>query len=265
MTNSPESNPVRLHFEERGAGFPVIILHGLFGSLANWRSVARALGETQRVLSLDLRNHGRSPHARPHSYAAMLADLDLFYREHDLETAIVIGHSMGGRLAMHLAIAQPRRVRGLCVLDVSPVGAPNNEVGAILELMKAFDPSECATRREAGEGLARQIEDPGLAASILMNVGRRADGSLFWRLGVDAISSDFDRLREQPPDGAYDGPCLFVRGDRSSYFPGEHDALVLERFPQARIVTLAGAGHLLHVDRPGELRALLEDFCAGLS
>lgn len=264
MPLTAESDPVRLHHEERGVGPPVVILHGLLGSLSNWRSVARVLGEQNRVLSVDLRNHGRSPYVRPHSYAAMLADLELFFDQSQIDSAVLIGHSMGGRVAMHMALARPERVRGLCVLDVSPVGGPKSEIKSILEMMRNFDPGECASRREAGDYLARQVADPGLTASILMNIGRRHDGRLFWRLGLDAIAEDFDRLRDPPPQGSYAGQCLFVRGGASSYFPLDHDGLVREQFPQARIVTLQGAGHLLHVDKPAELRGLLEGFCDGL-
>jgi esterase len=264
MTSIAESVPVRLHYEERGRGPDIVIVHGLFGSLSNWRSVARTLAEHHRVLSVDLRNHGRSPHARPHSYAAMLSDLELFFDDVVVGPAVVIGHSMGGRVAMHLALSSPKRVRALCVLDVSPLGGPNNQVRNILELMRGLDPSVCTSRREAGELLAQQIDDPGLAASILMNIGRRDDGTLFWRLGIDPIAENFDGLREAPPDAAYNGDCLFVRGGASSYLPRDHDEVVRERFPNAQIETLDGAGHLLHVDSPADLRRLLEDFCGGL-
>ncbi len=165
---------------------------------------------------------------------------------------------------MHIALVHPARVTGLAILDVLPVGGPKSEVGRVLELMKRFDPGECASRRDAGEHLAQSIRDPSLASSILMNVGRRADGRLFWRLGVEEISDDFDKLGFEAPKGTYDGPCLFVRGGASSYFPPQGAAIVRERFPGARIECLEGAGHLLHVDRPDELRSLLGDFCDSL-
>jgi len=258
-----EADPVRLHYEERGSGAPVVILHGLFGSLSNWRSVARYLSESYRVLSVDLRNHGRSPHARPHSYAAMVCDVVRFFDEHELSSPVVVGHSMGGRVAMHLALTHPGRVAGLCVLDVLPTGGPKSEIGNVLELMKSFDPAECSSRREAGTRLSEQIADEALASSILMNVGRARDGKLFWRLGVEEIAADFDGLSEPAPQSVYGGACLFVRGGASSYFPAERESEVRARFSSARVECLEGAGHLLHIDRPDALRGLLAEFLRG--
>lgn len=260
------SEAVDLHYELRGDGggprCPVLILHGLFGSLANWRTLARSLADARFVYSVDLRNHGRSPHARPHDYAAMAADCERFVRDRVGRPVDVVGHSMGGRVAMHLALGHGELVRRLVVIDISPKSSATIEPRSILEALLAVDPGRHRARSDVDAELAARVADPALRAWLLMNLEKRADGRLAWRIGLEEIAEAFDRPPTPLPAGCRLGPCLFVRGARSPYLPTADEPFVRSLFPDAEIVTIAGAGHMPHVDAPRELARVIAGFLA---
>ncbi len=244
-----------MHFERVGEGAALLVLHGLFGSLVNWRSVARDLASRLTVFSVDLRNHGRSPHAPGNSYEEMAADLLRFLDDRGLAKAHVLGHSMGGKVAMQLALTEGARVDRLIVADIGPRAYPaiGDPVFAALGAMK---PATLGSRRQAETELSRLLPDPGLRAFLLMGLAP-ADGAGFrWRFHVDALAasrSEIGRAIEGP--GGFPGPTLFLRGERSEYVTEEDRPAISRLFPAARIVTVPAAGHWLHVERR-------EAFCA---
>jgi len=242
---------VELHFERFGHGAPVLILHGLFGSSTNWRRIGKKLGERYCVYAVDQRNHGRSPHVDAVGYEDLVADSLAFLDRHGIERAAVIGHSMGGKAAMKLALAAPERVEALVVVDIAPARQSADGLRTVLDALLVVDPSSCATREEVDAKLAARIPDARLRQFLLMNVTRGEDGTLRWRLNLPAIADHFAELAGPiDSDTAYEGPALFVRGEMSGYVRDADRADIERLFPRASVVTIKGAGHWLHAEAP---------------
>jgi esterase len=252
---------VELHFERYGHGAPVLILHGLFGSSTNWRTVAKRLGEQYCVYAVDQRNHGRSPHTDAFGYDVLAADARLFLDSHGIERAVVIGHSMGGKAAMRLALEHPDHVAAVVVVDIAPGRESADGLRPVLDGLLAVDPSTCATRSEVGRKLAARIGDARLRQFLLMNVTRGEAGVLRWRLNLGAISAHFAELAG-PIDvqGAYFGPALFVRGEKSGYVRDVDRPDIARLFPRSSIVTIDGAGHWVHAEAPERFLDVVDGF-----
>lgn len=237
-----------LEAHEEGAGPPVVVLHGLFGAARNWRSVQRALSGRFRVIALDLRNHGASPHARPMDYPAMAADVRATLAERGAVPAALVGHSMGGKVAMTLALARPDLVSRLAVVDIAPVAyqpAHRALIAAMIGLRLAPD----LTRAAADAALAEVVASPAERGFVLQNL--RLAPAPRWRLGLAEIASGMAAIEgfEAPEGAVYAGPALFIAGARSSYIRPEHHEPIAARFPAARHVTIA-AGHWVPAEAP---------------
>jgi pimeloyl-ACP methyl ester carboxylesterase len=246
---------------EQGSGPPLLILHGLFGSATNWTGIARRLAAGRRVFALDLRNHGRSPWSDAVGYAAQAEDLDRFIRRHEIAPATLLGHSMGGKTAMALALREPDLVARLIVVDVAPAAYPP-VLGAYAEAMRAIDPRRLARRAEADALLAERIPEAPIRSFLLQNLVAGPEG-LGWRLNLDALAAGMAEISgfpALPPAARYDGPTLFIRGERSDYVEARHEPAIRERFPRAEIVTIAGAGHWVHAERPDAFLEAVERF-----
>ena len=246
---------------ELGSGSPVALLHGLFGSAANFGSLQRRLADRHRVIALDLRNHGNSPHAPYMSYPAMAEDvLETLRARHALPCALV-GHSMGGKVAMAAALEAPGAVSRLLVADIAPVQYPLL-YRPYIDAMKAMELTPELTRVAADRALATAVEDPGVRAFLLQNL--RFGTEPAWRIGLDAISNALPQLSGWPDleEAAYLGLTLFVAGARSDYIKPEHRAIIRELFPSARFAVLKNAGHWLHADNPDGFLAILDAFLA---
>jgi esterase len=251
-----------LAVQERGSGPPVLILHGLFGSAGNWAGVARALGERFRVLSLDLRNHGASPWDDRMDYPAMAEDVAQFIATRQLGSAAVIGHSLGGKVAMTLALSEPRLVERLVVVDIAPVPRPPTHL-ALVEAMRGLDLAR-VTRRAAADALLQpRVPDDAERAFLLQNLVFGADGPR-WRINLDAIAAGMDDMAGFPAAATpYLNPVLVIRGALSTYVR-ERDLPAFQRlFPAYRLVTIDGAGHWLHAERPQQFLAAVTPFLAG--
>jgi esterase len=243
---------VALSYTEYGAGEPLVILHGLFGSKRNWSAVAKRLGAVRRVLAVDLRNHGESPWDDRHDYPALAEDVaDLIDRVIG-RPAAVLGHSMGGKAAMLVALTRPELVERLVVADIAP--ARSN--GSLIEPLRALRavPLEAHGRRaEVEAALAEAIPDPAVRGFLVLNLVPGPKG-LSWTVNLDALERHFDAIAGFPsvPAGErFDGPTLFVVGGRSDYVRPEHHAEIARLFPAAEFAVLAGAGHWVHADAPG--------------
>lgn len=251
---------MRLEHARYGENGPaVVIAHGLFGSARNWTSVARRLaGEGFRVFTPDLRNHGASPWSDIMTYAAMAEDLREFLAP--LGSAAVIGHSMGGKAAMMLAVTRPELVARLAVVDIAPAPYGHSHMGFI-EAMRAADLS--SGRRAAVEAQLRQAVPEAPVRQFLLQNLVGEDGGLRWRINLDALADNMDALLGWPrlPEGAsYGGPALFVAGEHSDYLRPEHNRPIRRLFPQATTVTVSGAGHWVHAERPERFLAELLPF-----
>jgi esterase len=233
------------------AGPPLVILHGLLGSARNWTGVAKELGATHRVFALDLRNHGRSPWAETMSFDDMADDVAAFIAGRGLERTALIGQSLGGKVAMRLALRRPERVERLLVVDVAPV-AYGHSFASFVEAMQAVDLASVARRADAEAQLEGAIGDAAIRSFLLQNLVR-TDAGFVWRVNLDALAANMAALLgfpAPPRDAAYRGPTLFIAGARSSYVKPEHRPLIARLFPAAEHAVIEGAGHWVHAERP---------------
>lgn len=232
---------------------PLLIAHGLFGSARNWGSTARRLSQTRPVRVVDMRNHGESFWSDDHSYAAMAGDLaGILDGPSD-----VLGHSMGGKAAMVLALSHPELVRKLVVADISPVAYGHSQ-GHLVEAMKALPLEQIGSRADADRLLAERVEDRGVRAFLLQSLDRREKR---WSLNLDVLGRDMDGITGWPgADGMFGGPALFLAGEESDYVQQGHRDEIKRLFPKARIARIPGAGHWLHADAPGPFEAAVGAF-----
>jgi esterase len=248
-----------LHAAEAGQGAPLVLLHGLFGSARNFATVQREFARQHRTIALDLRNHGASPHAPDMAYPAMAGDvLQTLDRLHALP-ATLLGHSMGGKVAMLAALTQPGRIARLIVADIAPVAYPPH-YRDIAAAMASLSLPPGATRADADAALAASVPDKAMRAFLLQNM--QTGASPAWRIGMAEIAAALPVIEDwDAPSGArYDGPTLFIAGATSNYIQPANRAAIRALFPQARFVTLKHAGHWLHADNPSGFIAVVEAF-----
>jgi esterase len=234
-------------------GTPILILHGLLGSARNWTSIAKQLADTRQVFALDLRNHARSPWADTMSFEEMAGDVAAFVERHDLSRPAVIGHSLGGKVAMRLALTRAGLVARLVVVDVAPVTYAHT-FGPFVEAMQEVDLATVRQRADADRQLERAIPDAAVRSFLLQNLVK-TDAGYAWRVHLEAIAANMRELLGFPPlseDAVYRGPTLFVAGGNSRYLKPEHWPLIERLFPQAELAAIAGAGHWVHAERPAE-------------
>ncbi len=255
---------MKLHAERFGDGPPLVVLHGLLGSGDNWLGLTKIWAQQSTVLVPDLRNHGRSPHADETSIAAMAGDIAELLGDHACAPAVILGHSLGGKVAMRMALDSPQHVAGLIVVDIAPRAYPPAHE-SIFRAMLAIDLSQHATRTSVEQELAGSIPEPSVRQWLLKNLGRDAHGRFVWKPNLPALSRDLAELSAGfAAVSSYDGPALFIRGGRSCYLTEEDSKGILPWFPQAKVETLAEAGHWVHVDAPGRLSQLVQDFMASV-
>ena len=247
---------MRLRAQISGAGSPVVLLHGLFGSARNLGALSRALAPAHRVLAMDQRNHGDSQHDPTMDYPILAADvLETMAAENALPAA-VLGHSMGGKTAMRLALASPKAVTRLVVADIAPVPYASH-FGGYVPAMQAVRPD--MSRAEADAALAPAVPDAGVRMFLLSNFRP----GLGWRVGLTEIGAALPAIEGwRSIGGRYDGPTLFITGAASSYVRPEHHPLITSLFPNARFVAIEGAGHWLHTERAAEFNQAVTAFLA---
>ena len=254
---------MRLHFQVSGEGFPLILLHGFLGSLDNWRAVSKRLEGRYKVYTLDLRNHGSSPHSGVMNYAVMAQDLCEFLNEHRLPSAFVLGHSMGGKIAMQFATDFPNRVEKLIVVDITPKEyTPIHR--PILNALLALDLKTYKSFGEVDTALAVAVPEVPVRQFLLKNLTRGKDGRLGWRIHLEAIARNYDDLTMAiSPQRKFDHPVCFIRGGRSNYIEESDVPIIREAFSQAEIKTIANAGHWVHVDASEEFLKVVTEFLTG--
>jgi pimeloyl-ACP methyl ester carboxylesterase len=243
-----------------GEGPPIILLHGLFGAAKNLGALARGLAPHGRVLAMDLPNHGASPHGPKMDFCSMAADVAETAAAEGIAAADIIGHSLGGKTAMALALAQPKLVSKLAVLDIAPVPY-NHGYDDYIKAMQSIDLKPSLTRHAADAALAAVVADKPLRAFLLNNL--ILGDSPHWRLGLDEISAAMpDLLAWADPPGwqPYTGPTLFLRGGASDYVTDAATPEITARFPNAAQQTIPGAGHWLHAEQPAAVIAALTGF-----
>jgi esterase len=242
---------MQLHFKQLGHGRPLVMLHGLFGSLDNWLGVAPKLAETFSLFLMDLRNHGLSPHDPEINYSVMAADVAEFFDRQKLDSANVLGHSMGGKAAMQFALNFPGRVEKLVVVDIAPRAYPPDHKEMFKALL-ALDLGQFQSRRQMEEVLAPDIPDLVVRRFLLKNLKSpsSSQSSHFeWRIPLDILFKNYSNICAAiPPNSPFPGPALFLRGGRSHYVSDNYLPQIHELFPRAKLETIAGAGHWVHAD-----------------
>ena len=249
-----------LHFKQLGHGEPLVLLHGLFGSGDNWLGVAPRLAEKFHVFAPDLRNHGRSPHHAAMAYPLMAADVERFFAAQKIGSAHVIGHSMGGKVAMQFALDFPARVKKLVVVDMAP-RAYARAHDKIFAALLALDLPAFETRQQIEDALAPEIPSLNLRRFLLKNLGRAEHGKFAWKMNLRGLAENYSRLGEVlSPQNQFEKPALFLRGGRSDYLSAADEAAIRRQFPAAEIQTIAAAGHWVHADAPEEFVRRVLDF-----
>ena len=237
---------------------PLLIAHGLYGSGRNWGVIAKRLSSDRPVIAVDMRNHGSSPWDGCHSYPAMAGDLAAVIRAEGSPMA-VLGHSMGGKAAMMLALTHPDLVARLIVADIAPV-AYGHDQSRYIAAMRAVDLSRVEKRSDAEAQLAALVDDPTLPAFFTQSLDLKERR---WRLNLDALADQMPQILGFPDvSGSFDKPTLFLTGANSPYVQPEHRARIKALFPAARFAKIPGAGHWLHAEKPREFEAAVRAWLA---
>ncbi|MGE0019332.1 MAG: alpha/beta fold hydrolase [Draconibacterium sp.] len=256
---------MELFFRKEGAGTPVVIIHGLYGSSDNWLSIGKRLSANHTVYMIDQRNHGHSPFANSHTFNDMRNDLEEFFDHHQIEKAIIIGHSMGGKVAMWFAADFPERVEKLVIADIAPknyllLGDESQFYlhQNILLAMQEIDFSKIKSRSEVDDFMAQKIDDDRIRQFLLKNVEKEKTSHRFrWRVNASVLYDHLDEivsgvnkswLDDRIPITNY--PVVFIRGLKSNYILKEDEKLIHEIYPDARIIDIPNASHWLHAEQP---------------
>lgn len=239
---------------------PLLIVHGLFGSARNWGAIARRLASDRRAISVDMRNHAESFRAPTQAYPDMAGDLADVIRMIG-GPVDVLGHSMGGKAAMQLALTEGSLIDRLIVADIAPVAYGHSQ-SHLIRAMRALDLNGLVTRSEADRRLSVAIEDEGVRAFLLQSLDLKSTPAT-WRLNLDVLEAEMDRITGWPgTKGVFDHPTLFLTGGASDYVRSEHRATVKPLFPNAIFAKIPGAGHWLHAEKPREFEATVRVFLA---
>jgi esterase len=252
---------MKLNYIEQGSGAAVILMHGMFGSLSNLGNLAKLLAQSYRVISVDLRNHGDSPHEDDMDLALMAADIVELISDLDLSSTILIGHSLGGKIAMQVALNNPQLVRQLVVADISPVDYPQTNNAPVLDALSALIGLQLASRRAADEVMGQHIADQMTRAFLLKNLARNAEGQFVLKLNISSIVKNYATTLVAAPTGMpFEGPALFLKGETSAYIQEKHRPVIDGLFPNAQLQVIAGAGHWLHAEKPDAFNNLVNSF-----
>ena len=250
---------MKLNFRKNGSGPPLVILHGLFGSLDNWFSIAKELVEHYTLYLVDQRNHGDSPHSNEWNYGVMVEDLRELLDAEGLESVYLMGHSMGGKTVMNFAVRYPERVRKLIVGDIAPRYYPIHHQ-VILEGLNALDLSQLQSRKEADDLLASYIPELGIRQFLLKSLGRDANG-FAWKVNLSVITQHIEEVGKALDEGTiFEGPTLFLGGANSSYIQQQDLPDINTHFPNAEWVSIPNAGHWLHAEQPQAVLAEMRKF-----
>ncbi len=249
---------MKLNFRKYGEGEPLIILHGLFGSLDNWVTLANRFSEKRAVYVVDQRNHGQSPHDDEMNYSVMADDLYRFIQDHDLGPSTILGHSMGGKTAMYFAQKYTEFCKAIIVVDIGIKDYPPHHQ-AVLEAFEAIQPETLESRRQAEERISPIISDEGTRLFLLKNLYRRKDGTYGIRANYQVAKKRMADILAPVPKIPVDVPALFIVGGKSDYImPEDHDS-IRDVFTAAKFVTL-DTGHWVQAEDPDGVFEAVENF-----
>ena len=256
---------MELFYRKEGSGAPLVIVHGLYGSSDNWMNIGKRLAEKYTVYMIDQRNHGRSPFADDNSYDSMKADLAEFFEKHNIERATLLGHSMGGKVAMWFAADYPEKVEKLVIADIAPKDYLQMKSDSqfylhqnILLAMQEIDFSEIKIRNDVDDRLAEKIDDKSIRQFLLKNVEKDKKKKQYkWRVNAEVLYDYLEEIVSGVNKSWFDDripitsyPVIFIRGLKSNYILPEDESLIKEIYPEASIVDIPEAGHWLHAEQP---------------
>jgi len=251
---------MQLNYKKIGEGQALIILHGLFGSLDNWMTLAKKWSENYQVWIVDQRNHGQSPHSDAFDYSLMAEDLKNFLEEHKINQPIILGHSMGGKTAMEFAVNYPNSLKKLIVVDIAPVSYQVHHYG-IIEALESVDLNKVQSRKDAEEQLKSKIKEFGIRQFLLKNLFRKSKEEYDWRFNLPIIKKQIVPISEWSiSDKTYEGDTLFISGENSDYILPEYGAEIAAKFPNYELEEIANAGHWVHAEAPEEFSRAVEGF-----
>lgn len=251
---------VQLNYKSIGEGQPIIILHGLFGSLDNWQTIARDISEKgYRVITVDLRNHGKSPHTNEISHNLMAQDMIAFIQEHKLENAVLVGHSMGGKTAMQLALTAPEIIEKLVVVDIAPKPYQAHH-NTYFNAMLSLNLSEIQSRREASEKLGKSIKNTVIKQFLLKSLDRK-DNGYQWKFNLEALHKHYNLLiGGLTTTTTFEKPTLFISGQLSDYISAGDIGDIERMFPNSVVEVIYNSGHWVHAEQPEAFKQMLLKF-----
>ncbi len=251
---------MKLHYRTLGEGAPLIVMHGVFGSSDNWQTLGKEFAKHFKVYLVDLRNHGKSPHSDEFDYYVMANDIFKLMKDEQIDRAYILGHSMGGKVAMNLATKHPEKIIKLVIVDIAPKDYPPHHQ-QIFAGFRSIDLKKLKSRKEADDQMATVISNLGVRQFILKNLDRDEHGNFGWKLNLDAIEKAAEMVGNGLDAGShFDGETLFIAGGNSDYILEEDHALIHNIFPKAHVQTIDGAGHWVHAEKPNELKIAVEAF-----
>lgn len=248
-----------LNYKTQGTGEAVILMHGLFGALDNLGTLARHLSSDCQVISVDLTNHGKSKHTQHTTYQAMAADVIELLDALNITKFTLVGHSMGGKVAMEIALSYPERVQALVVADIAPVAYTDRHY-QVFDALNSVDLVNLANRQQAQQQLVAAGIDIGTSGFLLKNL-IKTDQGFGWRCNVAGLQQAYPQIiAGLPTDGQYHGPTLFIKGELSDYIVPSHRAEIGRYFPQAKAKIIQGTGHWLHAEKPAAFNKIVSNF-----
>ncbi|MCC5796858.1 MAG: alpha/beta fold hydrolase [Methylophaga sp.] len=250
----------RLFYQITGSGRPLLIVHGLFGSSDNWRAVTKALSDKRQIIAVDLRNHGRSFHHQDQHYPQMAEDIERVVDELGIEEIDLLGHSIGGKVAMQFARQHTHRVRQMVVVDIAPRQYPDKH-SWIFKSLLSLNLDQYQQRSQLDDVLASDIKDAAVRQFLLMNVKKNDQGSLRWRINLQALFCNYAALLSSvEPEQALDVKSCFIAGGRSDYISEADKQLIRQCFPDSEFTVIDEAGHWVHAEAPKAFCQVVEQF-----
>lgn len=249
-----KSSPIevmQLHYKQFGEGFPLIILHGLFGSLDNWQTIAKKLADNFSVFIVDQRNHGKSPHSLEFNYHLLAADVAEFMQQHQLPKTNIIGHSMGGKTAMQFALLHPQKVSKLVVVDISPAEYDDKH-SEVFDALFAAKVEQQQSRESVEKILRKKLADEATVLFLMKNLTRHASGNGFrWKFNIESLYQNYAHISGKiSADKPFTGETLFIKGEHSTYLNPSNYSYINLLFPNHQLTEIKGAGHWVHADKP---------------
>jgi pimeloyl-ACP methyl ester carboxylesterase len=250
---------MKLNFKKIGKGKPLLILHGLFGSSDNWGSLGKKFAENNLVYLVDLRNHGRSPHSKEMSYDLMADDLLELIQDKNINSPIILGHSMGGKAALKFAEKYPKYLEKLIVADIGIKAYPMHH-DEILKGLNSVKLHEISSRNQAQQSIQSHIENLGIQQFLLKNLYWIEKGKLAWRMNLKVIEKNIGEILVKIKVQKNSVSTLFVRGEMSNYILEDDFQNILESFPNGAIKTIPKVGHWLHAENPTEFYKIVREY-----